>query len=87
MKGKNEIEISNIYVTGLATAISNIDLYFQEYFSNIKCEILKPYFIPENVKINIKDYIEVNSAIALAMTPPLPSPPNIRTFFAIILNS
>ena len=59
--------IDKIYITGTATVINNIDLYFQEYFPSIKCEILKPYFIPENIKINIKDYIEVNSAISLAM--------------------
>lgn len=59
--------IDKIYITGTGSVINNIDLYFQEYFTNIKCEILKPFFIPENVKINIKDYIEVNSAIALAM--------------------
>ena len=29
--------------------------------------MLKPYFTTENIKINIKDYIEVNSAIAIAM--------------------
>lgn len=59
--------IDKIYITGTGSVINNIDLYFQEYFTNIKCEILKPFFIPENVKINIKDYIEVNSAIAIAM--------------------
>ncbi len=60
-------KIDKIYITGTGCVINNIDLYFQEYFKNIKCELLKPYFIPENVKINIKDYMEVNSAIALAM--------------------
>ena len=59
--------IDKIYITGTGCLINNIDLYFQEYFNNIKCEILKPYFIPETVKINMKDYIEVNSAIAIAM--------------------
>ena len=59
--------IDKIYLTGTGSIINNIDLYFQEYFPSIKCEILKPYFVPENIKINIKDYIEVNSAIALAM--------------------
>ena len=64
----NSIEkISNIYITGTGAIINNIDLYFQEYFSECKCEILKPYFIPETVKINMKDYIEINSAIALGM--------------------
>ena len=59
--------IDKVYITGTGCIINNIDLYFQEYLPSIKCEILKPYFIPENIKINIKDYIEVNSAIALAM--------------------
>ena len=61
------INTNKIYITGTGSIINNIDLYFQEYFPSIKCEILKPFFIPENAKINIKDYIEVNSAIALAM--------------------
>lgn len=60
-------KIDKIYLTGTGCIINNIDLYFEEYFSNIPCEILKPYFVSENVKINIKDYIEVNSAIALGM--------------------
>lgn len=59
--------IDKIYITGTGCVINNIDLYFQEYFNNTKCEILKPFFVPETVKINIKDYIEVNSAIALTM--------------------
>ena len=60
-------KIDKIYLTGLGTAINNIELYFQEYFQESKCEILKPFFAINNNKINIKDYIEVNSAIALAM--------------------
>lgn len=60
-------KIDKIYITGTGCIINNVDLYFQEYFPNVKCEILKPYFISDNVKINIKDYIEVNSAISLAM--------------------
>ncbi len=60
-------KIDKIYITGSVAIINNVDLYFQEYFNGIKCEILKPFFIPDNVKINMKDYIEVNSAIALAM--------------------
>lgn len=60
-------KIHKLYITGTVAVINNIDLYFQEYFPEIKCEILKPYFIPETVKINMKDYIEVNSAIALGM--------------------
>ncbi len=60
--------IDKIYITGTASVINNIDIYFQEYLKDIKCEILKPYFINNlQTKINIKDYIEVNSAIALAL--------------------
>ncbi len=59
--------IDKIYITGTLSVINNIDIYFQEYIKNAKCEILKPYFINNNSKINIKDYIEVNSAIAIAL--------------------
>ena len=64
----NGIKIENIYLTGLATAINNLDLYFQENFPDKTCEVLAPYFANKsNLKLNIKDYIEVNSAIALAL--------------------
>ncbi|MBQ3145616.1 MAG: hypothetical protein IJB90_03490 [Clostridia bacterium] len=64
----NQIDINDIYITGLAAAINNVDLYFQENFPDKKCEILSPFFINKsNVKLNIKDYIEVNSAISLAL--------------------
>lgn len=63
-----EIKIDEIYITGLASAINNIDLYFQENFIDKKCEILAPFFVEKsNIKLNIRDYIEVNSAIALAL--------------------
>ena len=61
------IKIDKIYLTGTLSVINNVDLYFQEFFSTEKCEVMKPYFIKDNIKINIKDYIEVNSAISLAM--------------------
>lgn len=61
------IKFDKIYITGTMSVVNNIDLYFQEFFQTEKCEVLKPYFVTENIKINIKDYIEVNSAIALAM--------------------
>lgn len=61
-------KIDKIYLTGTASVINNIDIYFQDFLKDIKCETLKPYFIKNTVsKINIKDYIEVNSAIALAL--------------------
>ena len=61
------ITFDRIYITGTMSCVNNIDLYFQEFFQTEKCELLKPFFVTENIKINIKDYIEVNSAIALAM--------------------
>ena len=64
---KSTIDFDKIYITGTMSAVNNIDLYFQEFFQSEKCEILKPYFVNDNVKINIKDYIEVNSAIAIAL--------------------
>ena len=59
--------IEKVYVTGTGSLVNNIDIYFQDYLKDIPCEILKPSFIANNSKINIKDYIEVNSAIAIAM--------------------
>ena len=59
--------IDNIYITGLGAVINNIDLYFKEYFGETKVEILKPFFLDSAINVNIKDYIEVNSAISLAM--------------------
>ena len=64
---KNYKKIDQIYLTGYATVINNIELYFQEYFKGSKVEILKPFFIEKNNRVNVKDYIEVNQAIALAL--------------------
>jgi len=65
---KEEIDVEKIYITGTGAIINNIDLYFQENFLDYKCEILTPYFVNKtNLQINIKDYIEVNSAIAMAI--------------------
>lgn len=61
------VKIDRIYLTGTLCVVNNIDLYFQEFFRTEKCEILKPFFIKDSAKINMKDYIEVNSAIALAL--------------------
>ena len=61
-------QIDKIYITGTAALINNIDLYFEEYLENVKCEILKPSFVKILPEINIKDYVEVNSAISLALS-------------------
>lgn len=60
-------KIEKVYITGTAALINNIDLYFEEYLESVKCEILRPDFIKLSPEINIKDYVEVNSAIALAL--------------------
>lgn len=61
-------KISKVYITGMGATISNIELYLQDYLTNINCEILKPFFIDSNsLKIPTKEYIEVNSAITLAL--------------------
>ena len=60
-------KIEKVYITGTAALINNIDLYFEEYLENAKCEILKPSFVKSTQDINIKDYIEVNSAISMAL--------------------
>ena len=61
------IDIDRIYITGTLSVVNNIDLYFQEFFNTEKCEVLKPFFIKDTVKVNVKDYVEVNSAIAMAL--------------------
>ncbi|MBR6033670.1 MAG: hypothetical protein IKP28_02880 [Clostridia bacterium] len=66
---KNISNIEKMYITGTGALINNVDLYFQENMPSIKCELLRPYFM-KNVSTNmtnIKDYIEVNSAIALGL--------------------
>ena len=60
--------IDKVYITGTGATINNVDLYFQEFFKKAKCEILKPFFIDSSsLKVPAKEYIEVNSAIALAL--------------------
>lgn len=61
------VSINKIFITGTVSAINNVDYYFQDYFQTIKCELLTPEFIDRNSNINVKDYVEVNSALALAL--------------------
>lgn len=60
-------KINKVYITGTASVINNIDLYFEEILNGVDCQILKPFFIEDSPKVNMKDYIEVNSAISLAL--------------------
>ncbi len=64
---ENPSRFQTVYLTGTLASVNNIDLYFQEFLPNVECKILKPSFLEESsTKINTKEYIEVNSAIALA---------------------
>lgn len=58
--------IKKIYITGMGVIINNVDLYFQEYFEDKVCEILTPFFVNKDSS-NLKDIVEVNSAIAVAL--------------------
>lgn len=60
-------KINKVYITGTASVINNIDLYFEEVLNGVDCQILKPFFIEDSPRVNMKDYIEVNSAISLAL--------------------
>lgn len=65
--GSFEEKVTKVYITGMGATINNIDMYLQDVLG-LKCEILKPFFIDtESLKTPIKEYIEVNSAIALAL--------------------
>lgn len=62
--------INKIYITGSCVAINNVDLYFEEMLNDISVEILKPNFVMKNLELSnkIKDFTEVNAAIALAIS-------------------
>ena len=62
-------QINKIYFTGTGIVINNVDMYFQDRLNDIQCDLVKPPFLDsQSLKIGIKDYIEVNSAISLALS-------------------
>lgn len=62
-------QINKIYFTGTGVIINNVDMYFQDRMNDIECDMIKPSFLEaQSLKVGIKDYIEVNSAISLAMS-------------------
>ena len=62
------LKIKKMYLTGTGATISNIELLFKESLPGLEVEILKPFFLPEaSLNISIKEYIDVNSATALAL--------------------
>lgn len=59
---------NTIYWTGSGSIINNVEVYFQQYFLNAKCEVLKPFFLDVSpVNLPIKEFMEVSSAISLAL--------------------
>ena len=65
---ESPVKIGTVYLTGTLSVINNVDLYFQEIIQSADCKILKPKIVEDSsLQGNIKDFIEVNSAIALAM--------------------
>lgn len=60
-------KFEKVYITGTGSLINNVDLYFQEYLTETTCEILRPHFVVQTKDLSIKDYIEVNSAISIAL--------------------
>lgn len=66
--GSFKNKIDKIYISGIGATINNVDLYFANFFKKQKCELLTPFFVEStSLKNPIKDYIEVNSAVALAL--------------------
>ena len=66
--GEYTERFKTIYLTGTLANINNVDLYFQEFLPNSTCKILKPAFLEDvSTQINMKDYVEANSAISLAL--------------------
>lgn len=62
------LKIKKIFLTGTGATISNVELLFKESIPGIEVEILKPFFLPESsLNVSIKEYIDVNSATALAL--------------------
>ncbi len=62
------LKIKKIFLTGTGATISNVELLFKESIPGIDVEILKPFFLPESsLKVSVKEYIDVNSATALAL--------------------
>ena len=62
------LRIKKLFITGTGATISNIDLLFKESLPGIEVAILKPFFLPaSSLNVSIKDYIDVNSATALAL--------------------
>ena len=56
-------DFSEVYISGTGIIVNNIDLYLSEVFKGKKVELLVPSFVNRD-RNNLKDVLEVNSALA-----------------------
>lgn len=63
---KHKKSNEKIFLTGLGTLFTNLDILFREYFE-IKTEILKPEFLSSQIDVrNMAELLEATPAIAIA---------------------
>lgn len=55
-----------IYISGTGATISNLETFIEKLIDDVECDILRPAGIEGQKKVVIKEYVDVNSAIALA---------------------
>ena len=55
-----------IYISGTGATISNLETFIEKLIDDVECDILRPSGIEGQKKVAIKEYVDVNSAIALA---------------------
>ena len=57
--------IGKIFLAGIGTAFTNVDLLFSQ-FLDVKCSVVKPFFIKDTTDVRyISEIVEVTEAIAL----------------------
>lgn len=63
---KYKNNVSQIFLTGVGTAFTNVDLLFSQ-FLDMKCTMLKPFFIKDTSDVRyMSEIVEATEAIALA---------------------
>ena len=55
-----------IYISGTGATISNLETFIEKLIDDVECDILRPAGIEGQKKVAVKEYVDVNSAIALA---------------------
>ena len=55
-----------MYISGTGATISNLETFIEKLIDDVECDILRPAGIEGQKKVAIKEYVDVNSAIALA---------------------